>query len=208
MRDFRDAKMMAQSLRDALKAKAVETTHSESLEFIAKAFGFDNWNILSAKIDAAQRASSSARKTLYCSFCGKSQHDVRKLVSGPAVFICDECIDLCTEFVDDPLSDEEFSRLMGGDRTMSTEELAHYVEHARKGVQRNQLTLKGIERKLAMRDGEIPAGEDILALPRFAYLKNKSREEVVAIQQVARIELSRFEEALRLATAALGALRQ
>jgi hypothetical protein len=42
MRDFRDAKTMAHSLRDALNAKAVETTHSESLEFIAKAFGFDN----------------------------------------------------------------------------------------------------------------------------------------------------------------------
>lgn len=41
MRDFRDAKTMARSLRDALKAKSVETTHSESLEFIAKAFGFE-----------------------------------------------------------------------------------------------------------------------------------------------------------------------
>jgi hypothetical protein len=45
---------MAHALRDALKAKAVETTHSESLELIAKAFGYENWNILSAKIDAAK----------------------------------------------------------------------------------------------------------------------------------------------------------
>jgi hypothetical protein len=42
MRDFRDAKVMARSLRDALTAKAVETSHSESLELIAKAFGYDN----------------------------------------------------------------------------------------------------------------------------------------------------------------------
>ena len=54
MRDFRDAKAMARSLRDALNAKAVQTTHSEALELIAKAFGYENWNILSAKIDAAQ----------------------------------------------------------------------------------------------------------------------------------------------------------
>jgi hypothetical protein len=33
--------------------------------------------------------------TLYCSFCGKSQHEVKRLIAGPAVFICDECVDLC-----------------------------------------------------------------------------------------------------------------
>jgi len=54
MRDFRDAKVMAHALRDALKAETVETTHSEYLELIAKAFGYENWNILSAKIGAAQ----------------------------------------------------------------------------------------------------------------------------------------------------------
>jgi hypothetical protein len=225
MRDFRDAKSMAHSLRDALKAKAVETTHSECLELIAKAFGFDSWNILSAKIDAAERhagaerPSSSAdaaglarQNTLYCSFCGKNQHEVRKLVAGPAVFICDECIELCTDFVDDPLRDEELSRLKEGDaenaRTMSTEQLAHYVERGRKGVQRSQLTLQGIERKLAMRDGEVPAKDDILALPRFHYLKTKTRAELAGLQLTTQLELSRYEDALRLATAALGARRQ
>src|SRR5476649_846511 len=38
-------------------------------------------------------------KLLYCSFCGKSQHEVRKLISGPSVFICDECVDLCNEII-------------------------------------------------------------------------------------------------------------
>src|SRR5262245_29671757 len=56
MRDFRDAKAMARALRDALKAKAIETTHAETLELIARAFGYENWNILSAKIDAAEPA--------------------------------------------------------------------------------------------------------------------------------------------------------
>jgi Glyoxalase superfamily protein/Clp amino terminal domain, pathogenicity island component len=56
MRDFRDAKVMARALRDALKEKAVETTHTEALELIAKAFGYDDWNVLSAKIEAAETA--------------------------------------------------------------------------------------------------------------------------------------------------------
>jgi hypothetical protein len=59
MRDFRDAKAMARALRDALSAKAVEITHTEALELIAKAFGYDNWNILSAKIEAAEPATSN-----------------------------------------------------------------------------------------------------------------------------------------------------
>src|SRR5215510_2356096 len=54
MRDFRDAKVMARALRDALKARAVEITHTEALELIAKAFGYDDWNILCAKIEAAE----------------------------------------------------------------------------------------------------------------------------------------------------------
>jgi Glyoxalase superfamily protein/Clp amino terminal domain, pathogenicity island component len=58
MRDFRDAKVMARALRDALKAKSLEITHTEALELIAKAFGYDNWNILPAKIEAAEPAAS------------------------------------------------------------------------------------------------------------------------------------------------------
>jgi len=38
-------------------------------------------------------------KLLYCSFCGKSQHEVRKLIAGPSVFICDECIELCNDII-------------------------------------------------------------------------------------------------------------
>src|ERR1700719_5341526 len=107
MRNFRDAKAMARALRDALKAKTIETTHAEPLELIAKAFGYENWNILSAKIDAAQPRSGSAaghrdptqQEILYCSFCGKNQHEVLKLIAGPDVYICDECVDLCTDIV-------------------------------------------------------------------------------------------------------------
>jgi ATP-dependent Clp protease ATP-binding subunit ClpX len=44
---------------------------------------------------------SSTEKVLYCSFCGKSQHEVKKLIAGPSVFICDECIELCNEIISD-----------------------------------------------------------------------------------------------------------
>jgi len=42
---------------------------------------------------------SDSKNTLYCSFCGKSQHEVRKLIAGPTVFICDECVELCMEII-------------------------------------------------------------------------------------------------------------
>src|SRR5258705_10486211 len=42
---------------------------------------------------------TGGEKLLYCSFCGKSQHEVRKLIAGPSVFICDECIELCNDII-------------------------------------------------------------------------------------------------------------
>jgi hypothetical protein len=224
MRDFRDAKVMARALRDALKSRAVETSHSECLELIATLFGYDNWNILSAKIEAAAPAGAerspsvkrendqTAPKTLYCSFCGKSQHDVRKLIAGPTVYICDECIELCNDFVDDLHDEKELARLLesGADNagTMSVEDLARYVERGRKGAERNRLTLRAIQQGLAMAGDQLTPTDDILALPRFTYLRNKTRDELVALEQIARDQLNRYEQALRLARTALGARRQ
>ena len=45
-------------------------------------------------------------KLLYCSFCGKSQHEVRKLIAGPSVFICDECVDLCNDIIREEVQDD------------------------------------------------------------------------------------------------------
>ena len=219
MRDFRDAKLMAHALRDALKNRAVEITHSECLELIATVFGYHNWNVLSAKIEAAGPAnagrSPSVRvendQTLYCSFCGKSQHKVRKLIAGPTVFICDECIELCNDFVDDLHDEEELARLLesGAENasSMSIEDLARYVERGRRGAERNRLTLRAIQQGLAMADDQSTPTGDILALPRFLYLRNKRRDELLVLQQIARTQLSRYEEALRLARTALGARR-
>jgi hypothetical protein len=43
--------------------------------------------------------SSETKNTLYCTFCGKSQREVRKLIAGPTVFICDECVELCMDII-------------------------------------------------------------------------------------------------------------
>ena len=85
----------------------------------------------------SDNTTNSAEKVLYCSFCGKSQHEVKKLIAGPSVFICDECIDLCTDIIQ-----EELSKLpkAEGDDSLPTphqirENLDQYVigqDHAKK----------------------------------------------------------------------------
>jgi hypothetical protein len=104
MRDYRDAKVMARALRSSLTEHKLTVTHSQSLELMAKAFGYDNWNILAAKIEADRPAAAGSpaqgERTLYCSFCGKSQHVVKKLIAGPDSFICDECVGLCDDIIE------------------------------------------------------------------------------------------------------------
>jgi ATP-dependent Clp protease ATP-binding subunit ClpX len=54
----------------------------------------------------ADKKGSTSEKVLYCSFCGKSQHEVKKLIAGPSVFICDECIELCNDIIRDEVPAE------------------------------------------------------------------------------------------------------
>ena len=56
----------------------------------------------------------SSEKLLYCSFCGKSQHEVRKLIAGPSVFICDECIELCNDIIRDEAQAEPAAAAKAG----------------------------------------------------------------------------------------------
>ena len=62
------------------------------------------------------RGKSEDGKLLYCSFCGKSQHEVRKLIAGPSVFVCDECVELCNDIIREELED----RTEGGDDKLPT----------------------------------------------------------------------------------------
>ncbi|MGL5948695.1 MAG: ATP-dependent protease ATP-binding subunit ClpX [Aeromonas sp.] len=77
-------------------------------------------------------------KLLYCSFCGKSQHEVRKLIAGPSVYICDECIALCDDIIQDEVKDAEPTAKSGDPLPTPHQIRAHlddYVigqEHAKK----------------------------------------------------------------------------
>src|SRR5690606_20061301 len=80
---------------------------------------------------------SDSGRLLYCSFCGKSQHEVRTLIAGPSVFICDQCLDLCNDIVRDEV--HESGGHSGRDRLPSPREikdiLDQYVigqQHAKK----------------------------------------------------------------------------
>lgn len=54
-----------------------------------------------------KKTDGSDNKLLYCSFCGKSQHEVKKLIAGPSVFICDECVDLCNDIIKEEVEEAE-----------------------------------------------------------------------------------------------------
>src|SRR3984957_16574425 len=57
--------------------------------------------------DERQGRSNDSGKILYCSFCGKSQHEVRKLIAGPSVFICDECVELCNDIIHEEIEEQK-----------------------------------------------------------------------------------------------------
>src|SRR5210317_963689 len=59
----------------------------------------------------SKTTGSDSKNTLYCSFCGKSQHEVRKLIAGPNVFVCNECVELCMDII----REEDKSQLVRGD---------------------------------------------------------------------------------------------
>jgi hypothetical protein len=145
-----------------------------------------------------------ANSTLHCSFCGKSQHKVRKLIAGPKVFICDECVGLCNGIIEN----EEVLDLFAADDERAaladvhgkpTEELVSDVLRAKKHTERWRFILAQIKRKLSMRDGEVPVAGDVLASPGFAFLKNKTRDELLALEQRHERALERYEDAQRTA---------
>jgi ClpX C4-type zinc finger/Glyoxalase superfamily protein len=226
MRDYRDAKAMAQSLRQALTARDVTITHSDSLELIAKSFGLDNWNILAAKIGdggppalpAAEADSPAGPPTYFCSFCGKSQHEVAKLIAGPNSFICDECVGLCVNIIDhgglvksifaakasDPEADlyDVAARLLSG---RSTDQLAEYRARTEAYLARTREEIATIanlllHRELA-RSGRASGSEEQFQ----AFVRRKSDDELIAQKRNAEQRLIDDEQVLALAVRVLEA---
>jgi hypothetical protein len=193
MREFRDAKAMALSLRQALTAKSVSVTHSESLELIAKTFGFDNWNILAAQIEAERRPMpevATAEGSKNCSFCGKSQHDVAILIAGPEAFICNECVDLCTNVLEDRRIDRmvgeapgrdpsavalEIMRGMGGEQLLAYKASAEaWRDHIRRSLRQTAEALGRLETGKSWAPDEFAKARGWTRDP----LAGKSREEI------------------------------
>lgn len=73
----------------------------------------------------SKSVSSDIKNTLYCSFCGKSQHEVRKLIAGPTVFICDECVELCTDIIRE---ENRSSMVKSGDGVPSPAEICSVLD--------------------------------------------------------------------------------
>jgi hypothetical protein len=159
MRDYRDAKTMAKGLRRSLAGMGTELTHSQSLELIAQAFGYENWNILAAKIEAARPASAAEKRpedeTLSCSFCGKSQYDVRNLIAGPNSFICNECVALCDDIVEDselerylktpPAEGDPVGAMEADLARYSSEQLTAYLARTQDSIAKQQVALDAFD---------------------------------------------------------------
>lgn len=209
MRDYRDAKAMAQTLRQALKTRSIDITHSTALELIAKALGFKDWQVLAARIEAAHSAArpidpppapAAPPSTLYCSFCGKTQHEVAKLIAGPDVFICDECVALCDDIVTDQ-SPEKYIEAQQALAGKSTEELILLKAKAQAGLAqtRHLMDLIGSLGSETQADG--PARPN----PQLRFVLRKSPQERAAYLSAVEERMAGIE---RVAETAAGLLAE
>jgi hypothetical protein len=86
---------------------------------------------------------------------------------------------------------------------MSTDRLLHYVEHAKKGQQRNRLVVQQVDQMLELRRDAAQMGDDMLVSSRLVHLKNKTADELLAMQGFSRAQLARYEQALSTAVPVL-----
>ena len=89
--------------------------------------------------DDTKDKTEDGGKLLYCSFCGKSQHEVRKLIAGPSVFICDECVDLCNDIIREEV--QESGSELGRDRLPTPLEIKEILDQYVIGQQRAKKVL-------------------------------------------------------------------
>lgn len=193
MRDYRDAKAMAHTLREGLKAQSVNLTHSAVLELIARVLGFKDWQVLAARIEAdrsvsrpiepppaAAPAPEAAPSTFYCSFCGKSQHEVAKLIAGPSgVFICDECTGLCDDIVSEQ-APETYVQAQQALAGKTTEELVVIRAKVRSSVARARQALNAIRAAASDAGPPAPGAEPERSNPQRQMILRKSPQERAA----------------------------
>jgi hypothetical protein len=200
MRDYRDAKAMAQTLRSGLKAQAIDISHSNALELIARTLGFRDWQVLAAKIESQrvarklvhpQSGSASASNTLHCSFCGKTQHEVSKLIAGPNVFICDACIGLCNDVVDDQHLLESAGALEALD-AKSAEQLSELKAKARTRIAHGRQLLEQIE-TVRRRTGRAQPGAPGRSDPQSAFILSRSPQERAAYSAALKASVAAIE---------------
>jgi hypothetical protein len=103
---------------------------------------------VAARMPWSRGGDKALRPVLYCSFCGKTNDQVRKLIAGPAVFICDECVGLCNKIIGGPDTPGELPKIESLD-AMPTEKLLHRLkiqgtifEYSRTGMQEIVDTLR------------------------------------------------------------------
>ena len=117
-----------------------------------------------------QSRTGDSNKILYCSFCGKSQHEVRKLIAGPSVFICDECVELCNDIIREELEEKAQSARSS---LPKPREILEVLDQYVIGQQRARRTLavagynhdKRIESRSKNDEGELAKSNILLAGP-------------------------------------------
>ncbi|MEJ2669041.1 MAG: ATP-dependent Clp protease ATP-binding subunit ClpX [Gammaproteobacteria bacterium] len=117
------------------------------------------------------KGDDNGGKLLYCSFCGKSQHEVRKLIAGPSVFICDECVDLCNDIIREEVQEESVDTT--SDRLPVPMEIKNILDDYVIGQERAKKILsvavynhyKRIESRAEMEDVEIQKSNILLIGP-------------------------------------------
>ncbi len=207
MRDYRNAKVMAQTLRDDLSEKSLTLSHSESLELVARMFGLRDWNVLAAKIDVehgpqpaeAKPAEGNATTPRSCSFCRKTEHEVARLIAGPAVFICDKCVGLCDDILIDngpTYADVTRDSLL----SKSVEELI--LLKAR--IVRSLSTTKGIREAIASHIQDATSTTDAKVSPHVALFLRKSPEERRTYVSEIESRIGSMERAIAIAGELLG----
>jgi hypothetical protein len=205
MRDYRNAKVMAQTLRDDLSEKSLTLSHSESLELVARMFGLRDWNVLAAKIDVgsqpaeAKPVEGTAATPRFCAFCRKTEHEVAKLIAGPDAFICDKCVGLCDDILIDngpTYADVTRDSLV----SKSVEELI--LLKARIG--RSLSTTQRIREAIAAHIQNATSTTDAKLSPQAAFFLRKSPEERRTYVSEIELRIGSMERAIAIAGELLG----